>query len=72
MRVFLAVTADEYELPVAVCDTQYGLDRALGYQKGYVHRSVKVNRKYADGTVKPEWNKGKDCCRVYAVEIDDD
>ena len=47
--LYMAVTDDIYELPVAVCDTASELARVLGYRPGTVYSFLSRSR---DGTVR--------------------
>jgi hypothetical protein len=38
--IYMAVTADKYELPVAVADTALGLDRLLGLYQNRVLEAI--------------------------------
>ena len=40
MKLWLAVTADEYELPLMVCDSQKELADAYGVSVGYIKSEV--------------------------------
>lgn len=42
--IFMAVTKDKYELPVAVADTQWDLARMLGVSEGAISKGIR----YAD------------------------
>lgn len=44
MRIYMAVTPDEFELPIALSDTQRGLAKMLGSDAGAVCRNHKAKR----------------------------
>ena len=53
MKLYLAVTNDEYEMPIAVCDNATDLAKACGVSKGTIfseisrnNTSAKAKRKY--------------------------
>lgn len=61
MKVYMCVTDDEYELPIAVADTQRELARMLGVKEGTIRRALCLLR------------QGKYKTSIYReVEIDDD
>ncbi len=43
MALYMAVTPDEYELPLCICPTARGLARMLGIDKDNVHYSIRYN-----------------------------
>lgn len=59
--VWIAVSQDEYELPIAVADSGTELAEILGIDK----RTIFSTRShYKDGTLKS--------CRYHKIEVDDD
>lgn len=64
MKVYMIVTADEYELPLAVLDTADQVARLLGRQRGDVYSAI--TRK----TVSLDKFNGY-TYRIVKVEIDD-
>jgi hypothetical protein len=44
--VYMAVTADKYELPVAIADTGFGLARLLGIHQNRVHEAMSKGVKW--------------------------
>ena len=63
--VYMAVTADKYELPVATADTAFGLARLLGLPQNRVHEAMSKGVK---------WTKLSDGRKVkfIKVEVEDD
>ena len=61
MTVWMEITLDEYELPVAVADTSFELARMRGVEKRTV---LKYLWKWKNGKLKN--------CKFRKVEIDDD
>ena len=61
MTVWMEITLDEYELPVAVADTSFELSRMRGFEKRKVLKDMW------------RWKNGKmPNCRYRKVEIDDE
>jgi len=58
--VYMAVTADKYELPVATADTAFGLARLLGLYQNRVHEAMSKGVK---------WTKLSDGQRVKFVKV---
>lgn len=65
--VYMATTADRYELPIAVADTHQELDRLLGKRKNYTLTTIchdrQRNKKDFDG------DDGRHHVRVFKVEV---
>lgn len=61
MKVWMAVTRDEYELPIAIADTAEGLAKLVGTTTNAVVSTVSHYRKGR-----------KKKCKYYQVEIDED
>lgn len=60
-KLYIAVSKDEYELPIAVADSQASLARMLGIQPNAIHKQMHFAR-----TGKWKW------CQYREVEIDDE
>lgn len=60
-KLYIAVTKDEYELPIAVADSQASLARMLGIQPNAIHKQMHFAR-----TGQRKW------CRYREVEVDDE
>ena len=61
MTIWMEVTQDEYELPVAVADTSFELSRMRGLEKRTVLKDLW------------RWKNGKvSRCKYRKVEIDDE
>ena len=58
--VYMAVTADKCELPVATADTAFGLARLLGLPQNRVHEAMSKGVK---------WSKLSDGQRVKFVKV---
>ena len=63
--VYMAVTADKYELPVAIADTGLGLARLLGLPRNRVHENISRGVKW---TMLSDGRKVK----FIKVEVEDD
>lgn len=50
MKLYMKVTDDEYELPIAVAETKAELCRMLGYQKNGVSNAMSYARKHGGKT----------------------
>ena len=61
MTLYMKVTRDEYELPVAVADTKNELARMLGIERGKVRSAFAKVKKY-----------GYKHSTYVVVEVDDD
>ena len=61
MKLYIAVTHDEYELPIAVADSATALARMLGIQPNAIHKQMHFAR-----TGKRKW------CQYREVEVDDE
>ena len=61
MKLYMAVTADKYELPIAVCDNARELGQAIGLKQGDIY--CRLSR--------PEANNGKRVgMRIVRVEVE--
>lgn len=60
-KLYIAVTKDEYELPIAVADSAAALARMLGVQPNAIHKQMHFYR-----MGKWKW------CQYREVEVDDD
>ena len=61
MTLYLAVSADKYELPIAVADSARELERILGLGKGTVTSHIS---KVRHGTLRKQ--------KYFKIEIDDE
>lgn len=61
MKVYMAVTADKYELPIAIFDSVYGLARWTGRKRKDIHSAISKGAK--DQKLK---------CRYIKVEVNDE
>lgn len=68
MRIWLAVTQDKYQLPVAVADTAAELARMMGVRQSTVISSVYRQRLRAK-TIKGIRGQKK---KYFCIEVDDD
>ena len=63
--VYMATTADQYELPVAIAETSYELDRMLGRAQGWATCMIARNKRRQQRTC-----GGKNYLHVYRIEIE--
>lgn len=61
MKIYMAVTADRYELPIAVFDSIQGLSQWRGKSKCVLHRAIQKKQK-----------DQKLNCRYIKVEVSDE
>lgn len=68
MRIWLAVTQDKYQLPVAVADTAAELARMMGVRQSTVISSISRQKQRAKNL---KSNRGQKK-RYFCITIDDD